>query len=108
MDIDPADEDFHSDHNFEPNQSYDQSNSKTVPLLIFFDIETTGFSIYDEHIIELAAKVVGVHKSGISQVSFSSLVYTSRNIPKIGKKTESLNFRSKLIIITISSLQLSV
>ena len=93
MDIDPADEDFHSDHNFVPNQSYDKTNSQTVPLLIFFDLETTGLLIHEEHITELAAKVVGVPQSKVSQVSFSRLVRTSRNIPIDGKKTESFNFR---------------
>ena len=60
---------------------------KTTPLLIFFDIETTGLSIYDDHITEMAAKVVGMPQFGISQPSFTSLVHTSRNISKKGKST---------------------
>ena len=51
------------------------------------DIETTGLSIYDDHITEMAAKVVGMPQSGISQPSFTSLVHTSRNISKKGKST---------------------
>ena len=47
--------------------------------------EATGFSIYDDHITEIAAKVVGVPPSAVSQPSFSSLVHTPRNIPKQGE-----------------------
>ena len=33
------------------------SSDDANPLLIFYDCETTGFSIYSEHITEIAAKV---------------------------------------------------
>ena len=46
--------------------------------------EASGLSIYDDHIIEIAAKVVGVPLSAVSQPSFSSLVHTLRTIPKKG------------------------
>ncbi|XP_019854038.1 PREDICTED: uncharacterized protein LOC109583236 [Amphimedon queenslandica] len=52
------------------------------PLLIFYDCETTGFSVYNEHITEIAAKVVGVLLSLFSQPIFSSIIKTSRNISK--------------------------
>lgn len=59
--------------------------SKT-PLLILYDCETTGFSIYDEHIIEVAAKIINcptVHNG----LTFSSLVRTARRIQAKGKFT---------------------
>lgn len=55
-----------------------------LPLLFFFDTETTGLSIYDDHIIEIAAKVVGVPQSTVTQPSFSSLIHTPKNIPSKG------------------------
>lgn len=55
-------------------------------VLFLFDIETTGLSIYDDHITEIAAKVVGVPVSSVSEPTFSSLVKTGRTISKKGKK----------------------
>ena len=55
------------------------------PLLFFFDCETTGFSIYSDHITEIAAKVVAVPQACISKPTYGSLVHTARNIPKKGK-----------------------
>ena len=55
------------------------------PLLFLFDTETTGLNIYEDHIIEIAAKVTGVPTSTITQPSYSSLVHTSRNIPSKGE-----------------------
>lgn len=55
------------------------------PLLFFYDCETTGFSVYNEHITEIAAKVVGFPLSLLSRPAFSSLVMTTRNIPKVGE-----------------------
>uniref|UniRef100_A0A1X7TME0 Exonuclease domain-containing protein n=1 Tax=Amphimedon queenslandica TaxID=400682 RepID=A0A1X7TME0_AMPQE len=52
------------------------------PLSIFYDCETTGFSVYNEHITVIAAKVVGVPLSLFSQPILSSLMKTSRNISK--------------------------
>ena len=51
------------------------------PLLFLFDTETTGLNIYEDHIIEIAAKVTGVPLYVVTQPSFSSLVHTPRNIP---------------------------
>jgi len=53
------------------------------PLLIFYDSETTGGRIYDDNIIEVAAKVIGVPNSvNIKCLMFSSLSNTSRRIIK--------------------------
>ncbi len=46
----------------------------------FYDCETTGFSIYTYHIIDIAAKVIA-SPVPVNQPSFSSLVQTPRNIP---------------------------
>ena len=54
------------------------------PVLIFYDCEATGGSIYDDNIIELAAKVVGVPNTiNIAHRDFSSLSNTSRRITKV-------------------------
>ena len=53
------------------------------PLLFFYDCETTGFSIYDDHITEIAAKVVAC-PIPLQAPTFSSLVRTSRRIPAPG------------------------
>ena len=53
------------------------------PLLIFYDCEATGGSIYDDNIIEVAAKVIGVPNTvNIACRDFSSLSNTSRRIIK--------------------------
>ena len=66
-------------------QEQEDSSDQAHPLTFFFDCEATGLSIYDDHITEIAAKVVGVPLSTVSQPSFSSLVHTPRYIPKKGK-----------------------
>jgi len=55
------------------------------PLLILYDCETTGLSIYNDHIIDIAAKVIA-SPVPVSQPTFTSLVRTPRNIPGPGKK----------------------
>lgn len=54
------------------------------PLLIFYDCEATGLSIYEDHITDIGAKVVAC-PIPLQQPSFSSLVKTSKNIPAPGK-----------------------
>ena len=53
------------------------------PLLIFYDCETTGLSIYNEHLTDIAAKVIA-SPVPLSNPTFSSLVKTSRRIPAPG------------------------
>lgn len=55
-------------------------------LLIFYDCETTGFSIYSDHITDIAAKVVA-SPVPVPNSTFSSLVKTSRSIPSAGMVT---------------------
>lgn len=68
----------------QPEDSSDQAH----PLMFFFDCEATGLSIYDDNLTEIAAKVVGVPITSVSQPTFSSLVHTPRNIPKRGKNNQ--------------------
>lgn len=69
------------DYNQDCSEEIDETEA---PLLFLYDCETTGLGIYTEHITEIAAKVVGIPHSSISQPTFSSLVKTSRNISKKG------------------------
>ena len=55
----------------------------TRPLLILYDCETTGLSIYSEHITDIAAKVVDPPVQ-LGAPTFSSLVRTGRRISAIG------------------------
>ena len=75
-DAEPVVDDHH-----EVDEVSEGSSDDAHPLL-FYDCETTGFSIYSEHITEIAAKVVGAPLSSFSQPTFSCLVKTSRNISK--------------------------
>ena len=64
----------------------EENGSDDVHLLLFFyDCKTTGFSIYDEHLTEIAAEVVRVPLSKASKPVYSSLVHAPRNIPKKSK-----------------------
>ena len=84
-DTEPVDNDQHE--STYDDENFDEGSSENAnPLLFFYDCETTGFSIYREHITEVAAKVVGVPLSSLSQPTFSSLVRTTRNISKKGKE----------------------
>ena len=72
MDVDLGDE--------HPN--VEETDDK-LPLHIFYDCETTGFSIYSDHITDIAAKVVA-SPVPLDNPTFSSLVKTSRRIPTRG------------------------
>lgn len=97
-DAEPGVDDHHEDE-----VDSDSSSDDAHPLLFFYDCETTGFSIYSEHITEIAAKVVGVPLSSFSQPTFSSLVKTSRNISKKGNTLYVLaNIRNPSHLCTVS------
>ena len=80
-----VDEDHDAETVFDDHD--DETEDSTVgarPLRILYDCETTGLSIYNEHITEIAAKVIGIPNSSLSKPSFSSLIRTPRNIPPSG------------------------
>ena len=72
------------DCHLEEEEEEEDSIENAHPLLFFFDTETTGLNIYQDHIVEIAAKVVGAPSARLTQPSFSSLVHTPRNIPSKG------------------------
>lgn len=74
-----------SECNSDTDKENEDGSDSAQPLLFLYDCETTGFSIYDDHITELAAKVVGIPVSSVSQPIFSKLVRTTRRIPPKGK-----------------------
>ncbi|ORU90793.1 MAG: hypothetical protein A6F71_07530 [Cycloclasticus sp. symbiont of Poecilosclerida sp. M] len=59
--------------------------SDELPLLFFFDVETTGLVVYNDVIIDIAAKVVDIPPSVVSQPTYQSLVRTSKSIPDKGR-----------------------
>ena len=63
---------------------YEKRGVAEKPLLFFFDTETTGLGLDSAEITELAGKVIGVPPSYVTQLSFSSLVHTSRRIEHRG------------------------
>ena len=78
MELDNSDIEVYDD---ELGRERDSLDKDAHPLLFLFDTETTGLSIYEDHIVKIAAKV---SLSAISQPSFSSLVHTPRNLPLKG------------------------
>ena len=55
-------------------------SSDALPLLFFFDCESTGGSMYNDHIIEVGAKVVAVPGSvSINKHQYGSLIHASQN-----------------------------
>jgi len=55
-----------------------------TPLLFIYECQTTGGNIHDDHIIEVAAEVIGTEKEFVTVKSFSELCYTTRPIQGIG------------------------
>ena len=53
------------------------------PLLVFYDCESTGLSIYNDSLTDIAAKVVACPVP-LHTPTFSMLVRTSRHIPSAG------------------------
>ena len=58
----------------------EDSSDDAEPLLILYDCETTGLSIYNDHIVEIAAEVIHSTDSR----NFTRLVKTSRRIQANG------------------------
>jgi len=69
--------------NEQPVDLEDDVSIDAEPLLFLYDCETTGLSIYNDHITDIASKVIAcpvpLHTS-----SFSSLVKTSKHISAAG------------------------
>ena len=57
--------------------------SDLQPLVFAYDCETTGLSIYNDHVIEIAAEVVQCPVP-YSKTTYCTLVKTSRRIPAAG------------------------
>ena len=75
----------------QPLDNYDEESSDSAhPLLIFYDCGTTGSSIYDDHITDIAAQVVD-SPVPLEIPAFSSHVKTSRRIPNAGIVYERIN-----------------
>lgn len=72
------------DDDDDQTEEEEDSSDDSRPLLIFYDVETTGFSVYNEHITDIAAQVVACPVP-LTSPTFSSLVKTSRHIPEAGK-----------------------
>lgn len=71
----------------DPSVEQDEDSSDDAqPVLFLYDCETTGLSIYNDHIIEIAAEVMNSHASH----SFSKLVKTSRRIKAEGIITKEI------------------
>ena len=81
VDTEPMELQF-STEDKEDGSSGDMDESR--PLLTLFDLETTGFRVYSEHITDIGAKIIN-SPVPIPNPTFSSLVRTSRTIPPKGK-----------------------
>lgn len=66
-----------------------ETSDDAHPLLFFYDCETTGFSMYNDNITDIAAKVVACPVS-LQTPIFSSLVRTSRRIPSAVTKVTGI------------------
>ena len=85
MDADPGEEYQYSEEDEDEDGSKcDRDDSR--PLLILFDCETTGLSIYADHITDIGAKVLSPPVP-----TFSCLVRTGRTISAIGKMKYSMS-----------------
>ena len=62
-----------------------ETGSEDHPLLILYDCEVTGFSVYCDHITDIGGKVIAA-PTPLLHCTFSSLVRTPTTIPAAGKK----------------------
>ena len=60
-----------------------ETGSADHPLLILYDCEATGFSVYSDHITDIGANTT---PTLLLHHTFSSLIRTPRTIPEAGKK----------------------
>ena len=90
---DEQQEDGEDEEDIEDGEADREDTENAHPLLFFFDTETTGLSIYDDHIVEIGAKVVGVPLSTVTQASYTSLIHTPKNIPSKGIVLYSMNLQ---------------
>ena len=86
--VDDEDQPFgyedNADESEEVSTGVDGPSSDELPLLFFFDCESTGGSMYSDDIIEVGAKVVAVPNSvNITQHQYGSLIHSSRSIAKV-------------------------
>lgn len=68
----------------QPLDIEEDTSTSAEPLLFLYDCETTGLSIYNDHITDIAAKVVACPVP-VSAPTFSSLVKTSKHISTTGR-----------------------
>ena len=69
-----------------------ETGSVDHPLLILYDREVTGFSVYSDHITDIGAKVIAA-QTLLLHHTFSSLVRTPRTIPAAGKRKKINNIQ---------------
>ena len=101
VDIDPGDEHQYLEEGEDMDVSDRSESDGSRPLLILFDCETTGLSIYSDHITDIGAKVL-TPPVPLSVPTFSCLVRTGRTISTTGKM--KLDY---VIIIICSALKVS-
>ena len=92
IDFDAVDADL-GDNDLSVEES-EASSDDAKPLFFLYDCESTGLSIYTDHIIEIAAEVIDSPLSS-SNTTFSSLVKTSRRIP-VQSKYRKINNKNIL------------
>ena len=73
------------------NESAGFLSPNATPLLFFYDCESTGGNVHEDHIIEIAAEVIGPSKPFISVKSFSEFCDTPYSILGIGTLNTKLH-----------------